>query len=366
LNKTSITSVGRERISSKQLLFLLITLIIATADVFLPAFVAQQAGRDSWISVIIGTISSIIIGNIFISLGLRYPDKTFVEYSCDILGKPLGKLAGAIFLYYMFLITSIITKQLGEIFVVAFNPETPIIIFIALSILLASYAIGKGIEVISRINEILLPVGVIVLVGIGVLNLNELNFNYFLPVMYDGILPPLRGAILIQSWMVETVTILQLFPFIKEKKKIRRTVTISIVALGIALQIGVLTIALFGSATKIFMLPALEFVRYASLGEYFRGLDITIMGVWVGGIFVKMSIFFYVFTTGLAQLLNMKSYKELILPVGVLIVTFSMVFSRNIMGGIYFSNFIFPLYSFFVVFLLPVLLLLVSMLRKKN
>ncbi|TYQ17977.1 UNVERIFIED_CONTAM: spore germination protein KB [Acetivibrio alkalicellulosi] len=355
-----------EKISSLQLLFLLVTLGIATADVFLPAYVAQQAGRDSWISVIIGTISSIIIVNIFVTLGLRYPDKTLVEYSCDILGKPLGKLVGFIFIYYSFLVTIFITRSMGEIFVISFNPDTPIIVFIVLVILLAAYALGKGIEVISRINEILLPIGIIVLVGVSLLNIGELNFNYFLPVMYDGIIPSLRGGILIQAWLIETVIILQLIPFIKKKNKIRSIITASIVILGMGLMIGVLTIALFGSAAKNFMLPALEFVRYASFGAYFRGVDITIMGVWAGGIFIKISLFFYVFITGLAQLLNIKSYKGLIVPGGLLVITSSMVCSRNIIEAIYFLNFIFPLYSFSIAFILPSLLLLVSIFRSKS
>ncbi|MDQ2085570.1 endospore germination permease [Herbivorax sp. ANBcel31] len=366
MSKNSIKSVGIEKISSLQLLFLLVTAVIATADVFLPAYVAQQAGRDSWISVIIATISSLIIVNIFISLGLRYPNKTFVEYSCDILGKPLGKLAGIIFLYYTFLIASISTKNLGEIFIIAFNPEIPIILFIVLTILLTAYTIGQGIEVIARINEVLFPIAIIILIGIGILNLDHLNFNYFLPVLYDGILPPLRGGLLIQSWLVETVIVLQLIPFIKDKKNIRSKVTASIVILGFGLQIGVLTIALFGAATKIFMLPALEFVRFASFGENLRGVDITIMGIWMGGIVVKISIFFYVFTTGLAQLLNIKSYKGLILPSGTLLITFSMAFSRNVMEGNYFANFIKPFYSFSVAFILPTLVLLVSKIRKNN
>lgn len=59
MSKSSAASIGREKISVLQFSFLLITIVLATADVFLSALVAQQAGRDSWISVIIGTIISI-------------------------------------------------------------------------------------------------------------------------------------------------------------------------------------------------------------------------------------------------------------------------------------------------------------------
>ena len=365
MTKNKITPVGGEKISVLQFSFLLMTIVLATADVFLPAFVTREAGRDSWISVIIGTIISIIIVNVFLNMALKYPDKMFVDYSCDILGKPLGKLAGGVFLYYIFIITCIATRSLGEIFLIAFNPKTPIAIFIVTVILLVAYAVGKGVETISRMNEILLPLGLLILISITVLNFKELNFNYFLPILYDGIVPPLRGSILIQAWIIETIVILQLIPFVNDKKKIRSSVTASLVIIGAGLQMGVLIIALFGSATKSFILPALEFVRYANFGENFRGIDITIMSVWIGGAFVKISVFFFIFILGLARFLNIKSYKDLIIPGGVLLITYSMVFSRNIMEEMYFISFIKPFYSLCVVFLMPLLLLFISTLKKK-
>ncbi len=85
-------------------------------------------------------------------------------------------------MYYIFIIACI-DRNLGEIFVIAFNPKTPIAVFIITIILLAAYAVGKGIETISRMNEILLPVGIMVLIGISALNFKELDFNYFLPII---------------------------------------------------------------------------------------------------------------------------------------------------------------------------------------
>jgi spore germination protein KB len=42
---------------------------------FLPAYVAQEAQQDSWLSVIIGTLSSMLVILLFLALGLRYRDK---------------------------------------------------------------------------------------------------------------------------------------------------------------------------------------------------------------------------------------------------------------------------------------------------
>lgn len=46
---------------------------------FLP-FVIQESKEDSWIAVIVGTIGALIIINVFITLGLKYPNKTLAQY----------------------------------------------------------------------------------------------------------------------------------------------------------------------------------------------------------------------------------------------------------------------------------------------
>ena len=81
--------------------------------------------------------------------------------------------------------------------------------------------------------------------------------------------------------------------------------------------------------------------------------------------FCKNFSFFFIFILGLARFLNIKSYKDLIIPGGVLLITYSMVFSRNIMEEMYFISFIKPFLFPYVWFLMPLLLLFISTLKKK-
>ncbi|RYD01793.1 hypothetical protein N752_28470 [Desulforamulus aquiferis] len=43
-------------ISAKQAVFLLLTCILSTVDVFLPSEVAQHAGRDAWMSALLAAL----------------------------------------------------------------------------------------------------------------------------------------------------------------------------------------------------------------------------------------------------------------------------------------------------------------------
>lgn len=351
------------KISSRQLAFLTVTLVIATADVFLPAFVAQEAGRDAWIAVIIGTVFSLVIVNLFLILGLRYPDKTIIQYSCDILGKPLGKFVGLILVYYYVLVGWSVTRELGELFLTAFNPESPIIVYSLLIIVVAAYAAGQGVEVIARVNEILLPAGLGILIFIAVTNLPQSDFKNFLPIMYGGIVPPIRGGILVLGWLVQPVVFLQILPFVSDKKTVRRNMNISVIVLGLALELGVLTIAVFGPLTAKLLFPALEYVRFASLGYYIQNLDIIIMVVWVGGIFIKIVVFYYAAVLGISQLFGLKESKALISPVGALIICFSMSTAKTLGELMHALHYVSPLFSSAMALVVPGILLAVSLIR---
>ena len=354
------------QISVKQYMMLIITYVISTADVFLPSFVAQEAKEDSWISVIFGTIVGLLVVNILVSLALKYPLKTIAEYACDIVGKPIGKIIGFLYAWCFFIITWTVIRELEEIFGAAFNSEAPIMVYGIVTIIVAAFAVFKGLEVIARINEILLPIALIILVLISAVNIPNINLNYLLPVLYNGIVPSLKGGLLIQTWLIETFILLQLTPYVKEKEKLRKYSNISVVTLGFSLMIGILTITIFGAElTGKLLFAALEFVRISSFGQYFQNLDIAIMVVWISGIFVKISLAYYLSVQTFSQVINSKSQRSLIMPIGLLIIVCSAASANTLTDLTYFLKYILPFYFIVMALLIPGLLLIIFHINKR-
>ena len=354
------------QISVKQYLMLMVTYIISTADVFLPSFVAQEAKEDSWLSVIFGTIGGLLIVNILVSLALKFPMKTLAEYACDILGKPVGKVIGFLYAWCFFIVTWTVVRELEEVFGAAFNSEAPILVYGIVVMIVATFAVFKGLEVIARINEILLPIGLVILALISIVNIPNININYLLPVMYNGIFPSLKGGLLILTWLIETIILLQLTPYIKEKEKVRKYSNIAVVSLGVALMIGVLTITVFGSElTGKLLFAALEFVRISSIGQYFQNLDIAIMVVWISGIFVKISLAYYLSVQTFSQVINSKSQRSLIIPIGLLILVFSAASAETLTDLTYFLKYILPFYFLVMALIIPGLLLIIVNIDKR-
>ncbi len=43
------------------------------------------------------------------------------------------------------------SRELGEIFVIAFNPVSPLVVYIIVALTVAAYAVSEGLEVIARV-----------------------------------------------------------------------------------------------------------------------------------------------------------------------------------------------------------------------
>jgi len=82
--------------------------------------------------------------------------------------------------------------------------------------------------------------------------------------------------------------------------------------------------------------------------------------------FLKTSVLYYVTALGIAQLLRLKSYLPLILPLGSLMISLSLIQFESNVENIFFATKIYPFYSLPFELFLPGLTLLVSLLRRQS
>lgn len=175
---------GQEKISSSQCLLLFITLVTATAVLFVPAITAQEARQDGWLSALVfSTLFALLVAVICTSLGLRFPGRTVIQYSPEILGRFLGKLAGLGYIFFFIHINSIIVREFGDFLTTVFLPDTPIDIFVATLLLLGASAVRNGLEVIARMNQFVFPLLLFSYMLIIVLVARDMDLHNLLPVL---------------------------------------------------------------------------------------------------------------------------------------------------------------------------------------
>ncbi|MGO0123340.1 GerAB/ArcD/ProY family transporter [Desulfothermobacter acidiphilus] len=355
------------RISALQAAGFQISIVLATAILFVPGIVAQKAHSDGWLALLLALLFGLLVAWMAASLALRFPSQTVIQYAPRVLGPFWGKLVGLVYVYYFFYVAYYVQRQFGELMTTAYMQETPIIVFISVITLLACYAIYQGLEVVCRVNQIVLALFLPAFFFLLLLIAKDIRWDNFLPFLSNGWGPPLVGAMTPGAWMGEVAVILMLAPFVSDRQRLVRTSLFAVLVLfGCMLVVVIGSIGTMGAdVVGRLLFPAFTLYRrihFASLPVLERQ-DALFMTIWVAAMLFKLATFFYAGLLALSQWLGLKTYRPLIFPTGALLVALSLQSWSNVSDLVAFSAEVFPLSIDFPNFFLTGLLLLVAVAR---
>ncbi|MBU4532848.1 MAG: spore germination protein [Firmicutes bacterium] len=357
------------KISGFQAMNYAISIVLATAILFVPSITAEHARQDAWLSLPLAGAFGALVTYIAVRLALRFPGETVVQYTPRVLGPVIGKLVGFIYVYYYLFVAYFVQREFSELMNAAYLERTPMIVIIIVLTALAVYLLYQGLEVLCRVNTVVLwsMIGAIFLIVM--FGIKEVRLEEFLPVLDNGPGPVILGAVAPGSWFGETTVILMLMPFIlaTDQPRMVKFNLLAVLILFLVLQmIVVAAVGQFGAeqaATKLF--PTLALARHVDIPELpiFSRQDAVFMVFWVAGMLFKLTTFFYAGTLALAQWLNLKDYRPLILPLAVVITALSFHAWIDIAELKSFSGEVFPFAISFVQFFLTGLILAVAVFR---
>ncbi|MCL6610488.1 MAG: spore germination protein [Peptococcaceae bacterium] len=353
------------KISGTQLTFLMVWTIVSTGILFLPVTISRHVVQDAWLVAVFFAIGGLPMALVLSNLGLKFPEQTVIQYSQDILGKTGGKAVGLVLIWWFVTTNAITIRELAE-FIVTVMPKTPVVVVGGVMILMTSFTLKSGLEVLGRVSEALFPVLFFSITLVIILVFKEADFKNLLPVFDNGVLPVIRATMTPVSYAGELVTMLMLVPFLNRSRAARKSSVLAILLVGaIGLQIESLSTAVFGELRKELLLPHFSLIQWISIANFIERLDAIFMGLIIVSIFLKIAVLQYCSVLSIAQWLNLRTYQPLIIPVGVITLALSVLMFDNVLDLIDFLDNIFPPYALTVEIGIPVLLLIASFFRPK-
>lgn len=353
------------KISCTQTVFLLANLVGATAIIFLPAITSQDAGRDSWLAPVISTLPGIYLALVIGALGKRFPGRTLIQYLQSVLSAWPGKAAGLFYLFFFLHTNGIIIREFGELLVSLVMPNTPLIVFHSVILLLCAWAIRGGLEVLARVLAVTWPFLVFLFVASVLLAFNEMDFSYLLPVLENGIPPVLKSSLAPTAWRGEIIVLAMFLPFLTNPGKGKRCALISVFLIGIILTAdAIANTVVFGPSTARLTFPTFSLIRMVSVSNFLERIESVIVALWVIGMFSKISLFYYVTVLGTAQLFNLKDYRPLVFPMGVLLAALSIQVAANAGELVDYITKPFPPFAYVFEYIIPTILLAISYFQK--
>lgn len=349
---------------------LMMSMVLPTAILTVPAITVKSAGQDAWLSIVVATLAGLLIAWLVVSLSLRFPGKTLFEYTEEILGKAPGKIFGLLYIWLFFLyIGSGAVREFGVFLVTAMMPDTPIIVFHIAVIAVAAYAVRNGLEVLSRFNQLFIPVTALLAV-VFILSAKDMKVARLLPVFDTGLIPIVKGAVAPTMWLGEIVTLAMIIPYLNKPREAYRVAALSILLCSFFLAASILEgLLIFGpNMTGHWIFPTFNAVRVVSIANFLERLESVILMLWILGGIAKVGVFYYAAVLGSAQWLGLKDYRPLVLPVGVILTALSiLLWGENIVDMLHFIAQVYVPFCLIVLEVgIPLLLLVVALARGKR
>lgn len=306
-----------EKISPIQAIFLLSMIRIAIVLLWF-----HFENQDVWIVQILSLFYIGILCAPLLFLSKQYPKLTVVEYLPVITGNLVGKtLATLYFAFFLFL--AALDLALFENIIKPINfPATPdyAMIFIALAV--CAYSVYKGLECIARSAEIFTPVIFFIIVSYALMQIPDMDFTVFLPILADSTFWEINWQAFINAARINDIVVLaMLVPSIHKKEN---TVTIffwAVIIITILSLIIILpTLAGLGlEVPKKTFDPYYLFIKQINIYDFITRIEFLIVAAWNIGMFLKISLMLHLAIISLVQIFGFKNRNKLIIPLTIII-----------------------------------------------
>ncbi|AWB46328.1 spore gernimation protein [Paenibacillus sp. CAA11] len=356
------------RISSLQFFALMVQFLLGTA---LVVNLGIQAGKDAWLSILLGMLGGVMMFAVYAYLFKVFPDVLPTTYSRKMFGKVIGTLMALLYCVFFVYNAARDLRDGGALITISSLPSTPIFIVNTLMILAIAYTLHKGIEVLARTAFVFM--NVILLIGMFstalLLFSDVIEINRVLPLLEKGIKPVLM-AVVRQNYgfpFGEIVCFAMLLPYLRSPSKGIKAGYGGIIFSGLILSYTMfMNIAVMGDdiVDRSFF-PLLTTIGKGSISDFIQRADVLVVMVLIIGDFFKVAVYFYTAVLGISDVFGI-AYRKLVYPMALAVLLLSIMVAKGITqhleeGGKYIYR-VSPL--FFVV--LPIVLAIGAWVYKRT
>lgn len=358
-----------EKISSYQFLILVTLFSIGTSILIIPSALATEAKQDAWIVAILGTLIGLFVLWLFCLIAQWFPHLTFIEINEKILGKWLGKVTSIMFVLMSLIYASSLLYYSGTFLNTHLLPSTPMLALNALMVIIIVIGVRLGLETIARSAEFFILFFFVLFFFLVLFILPNVKFENIQPIFETGPRAIFQASLsFIEVTSVNAVVLLMIFPALTNNfKQAKKSFYIGYLIGGTVIIIftflSVAVLGAYSTATELF--PTYELAKKINVGDFIQRIEALMATLWVIALYFKSTIYFYVSVLGITQIVKLKDYRPLTIPMGIIILALSLVIYPNVIYQQKWNATIGFVLSFSIGVVLPLLLIVVYTIQKK-
>ena len=358
---------ANNKISLRQLQILLILDVFGASVITMPRTAAQYGGQNGWLVVLGGSLLIVFQVYLLSVLAERYADKTFVEFSNELLSKPIGIVLSIGFGLKILIGTGLQLRICSEIIRQTMLFTTPLYALSISMLLVAVYLDLKGYEVRARTAEILIVVMVIPIFIVFVLTGLNTDLTNLLPAFQISEKDFFNGSWATAVSFQGLEFLLLVFPFInKPKKSVRASIQAVVFLAFLAIVTTVLTTARFGpNDIQVKLWPVLQMMDTVDFpGAFVERQDVLIITFWVVSAFACINAGVFLNAFVFSKVCKREKSIRKFIWVGALIIFIISLAPKDIVETYKWLNIYNKTFGTAYLFVIPIILLVISHFKK--
>ncbi|MCP1136072.1 endospore germination permease [Paenibacillus polysaccharolyticus] len=358
----------KERLTVRQFAVLAFVGMIGDMMLIYPTLLTYSGRQDAWICSIVSQGIGMSILWLSYKLHQAYPGLTLIEICSKALGKWIGAILAAAYLFYFLMGSAICIREVGDFMTTQVYLHTPIRAIILLFVITLGWSALKGLGTFGKMAEILAPFVMISLIILMLCLLPKMEVANIQPFfdtpLFSFISGSVRGA---TASYGELIIITMIYPYITHGVHKRRDLLLAALLAGIMLTFILLTslLVLGAELTQHNIYVSYILAQKINIGGFVQRIEAISSTAWLVSTYFKTSLYTFGFILGLAQLCRLKSYQPLILPTMLLLFGMAIVISPDVLFytlGIMYAWFN---WDFTVSIVIPAFLLLIHLMKNR-
>ncbi|RCX20972.1 spore germination protein KB [Anaerobacterium chartisolvens] len=354
------------KISNSQMMFMSISFIQGAHLTI--GFMSDITGRDIWAAVIAAFLVSLIFISIYIKLAQKFSGKSLIQINDILYPGVIAKFISLVYILFFFMIGVENLVFTGRFILSYVLPETPLWVVVTMVNFVCGWAVLRGIEVIARCCFLFSLISASAVLVVTLLVAKDMDFSNLQPFFETSLKRFIQGAHVIATIpFCEILVFLMLAPNIGDIKGMKKSILLGVSLSFIQLLvIAIRDVAVLGPLISIIVSPSFETTRVINIYQIITRLDILIAIVLIISMFVKISIFYYAVTKGLAELFKLNSYTYVIVPVGIVMINLSIMTFGSSAQSDYAAAHIWPSFALLFEFIIPPVSLIIAQIKGMN
>lgn len=331
--------MNTSRVNVNQMLTLLVLFLSSSAAL---VSVGRFSGQNIWIANLISGGLGVILYTIYYRISKINGFKGLPDILRSTFGKWIGGMIIIAYAGYFLYLTTGLLKSMADMVQATLMIDVNTVLVAALLMIPVIYGLSLGFNTVGRSSELLFYVVCLCFLPlvISIITSDIFKIDNLFPILEDGFSSLYKD---IYTTLVfpfgEAITFLFIFPLIPEDKK-GRILKYSYAAITIATLIltgiDVINIGILGpTLTKNFIYPFFNSMKMVGVSVLFERVDPLAIIILMTGCFFKVSIYFYAGLRCIESMIGRFSYRQLALPLGLILVFLTAYLGNNHVADIY-------------------------------